>query len=65
MGRIGLPEMIIILMIAVLIFGPGKLPDLGRGFGRAIREFKEAVRGGEKEPRPGASADDDKGTPLG
>ena len=35
-----------ILLIVLIIFGPGKLPDLGRGLGKGIREFKDAVRGG-------------------
>src|SRR5437016_13225287 len=36
-----------ILLIVLIIFGPGKLPDLGRGLGKGIREFKDALRGGE------------------
>lgn len=39
-------HLIFILLIALIIFGPGKLPDLGRGLGKGIREFKEALRGG-------------------
>ncbi len=35
-----------ILLIVLIIFGPGKLPDLGRGLGKGIREFKEALKGG-------------------
>ena len=35
-----------ILLIVLIIFGPGKLPDLGRGLGKGIREFKDAMRGG-------------------
>jgi sec-independent protein translocase protein TatA len=35
-----------ILLIVLIIFGPGKLPDLGRGLGKGIREFKDALRGG-------------------
>jgi sec-independent protein translocase protein TatA len=48
MGRIGLPEMVVILAIALLIFGPKKLPDLARGLGQAIRGFKDAIHEGEK-----------------
>jgi len=47
MGRIGLPEMLIILAIALVIFGPRKLPDLGRSLGHAIRGFKDAIQEGE------------------
>lgn len=41
----GAGEWLLILIIALIIFGPGKLPEVGRGFGRAIREFKRASRG--------------------
>ena len=43
MGSIGVPEMLVILAIALLIFGPNKLPDLARGLGQAIRGFKDAM----------------------
>ncbi len=39
-------HLIFILIIVLVIFGPGKLPDLGRSLGKGIREFKEAMRGG-------------------
>jgi sec-independent protein translocase protein TatA len=39
-GNIGFPELLIILAIALLIFGPKKLPEVGRSLGRAIREFR-------------------------
>ena len=42
MSRIGVPEMLVILAIALVIFGPRKLPDLGRSLGQAIRGFKDA-----------------------
>jgi sec-independent protein translocase protein TatA len=50
MGQLGVPELIIIGIIALLIFGPKKLPDLGAGLGKAIRDFKGAIR----EPAPPA-----------
>jgi TatA/E family protein of Tat protein translocase len=43
MFNIGLPEMLIILAIALIVFGPNKLPDLARAFGKAMREFKKAT----------------------
>src|SRR5437763_16201816 len=39
-------HLMFILLIVLIIFGPGKLPDLGRGLGKGIREFKDALRGG-------------------
>ncbi len=44
MGQLGVPELIIIAIIAILIFGPKKLPDLGKGLGKAIRDFKGAIK---------------------
>jgi TatA/E family protein of Tat protein translocase len=43
MFNIGLPEMLIIAAIALIVFGPNKLPDLAKAFGRAMREFKKAT----------------------
>ncbi|MEW5921952.1 MAG: twin-arginine translocase TatA/TatE family subunit [Bacillota bacterium] len=42
-GKIGLPELILILVIALIIFGPRKLPEIGRSIGRGIREFRQAT----------------------
>jgi sec-independent protein translocase protein TatA len=51
MGRIGLPELLVILVIVVLIFGANRLPQLGRGVGSAIKNFKEGMREGEAPDR--------------
>ncbi len=42
LGSIGMPELIIIFVIALIIFGPRKLPELGRSLGKSINEFKRA-----------------------
>jgi sec-independent protein translocase protein TatA len=50
MGQLGVPELIIIAVIALIIFGPKKLPDLGAGLGKAIRDFKGAIRSEPEQP---------------
>jgi len=45
-GKLGLPEILIILAVALLIFGPSKLADLGKGLGEGIKNFKSAVKDG-------------------
>lgn len=42
-GSIGMPELVIILVIALIIFGPRKLPELGRSLGRSLGEFRRAT----------------------
>lgn len=51
MGRIGPLELMIILGIVILIFGANRLPELGRGIGKGIRNFKEATREGEADEK--------------
>ena len=43
-GRIGIPELIIILVIILVLFGASRLPEIGRGIGKGIRNFKDATK---------------------
>ena len=49
MGRIGMPELFIILFIVVLIFGANRLPQLATGIGKSIRNFKDGMKEGEND----------------
>lgn len=46
LGRVGLPELLVILVIIILIFGANRLPEIGRGLGKGIRNFKESTKEG-------------------
>ena len=56
-GKIGVTELLLLLGIALLFFGPSKLADLGKGLGEGIRNFKGAMKDGEQG---GAAADPEK-----
>jgi sec-independent protein translocase protein TatA len=49
MGRIGMPELIIVLLIVIVIFGANRLPGLGRGIGTAIKGFKDELKDKDDE----------------
>ena len=58
MPNVGAPELIIILVIALLVLGPKKLPEVGRSVGKGMREFKESLAGND------SSADDERQPPA-
>ena len=47
--HIGMPELIIILVLVILIFGVNKIPQLGKGIGEGIRNFKSSLKAGQEE----------------
>jgi sec-independent protein translocase protein TatA len=48
-GWIGLPELLILLVVVLIFFGPKRLPEMGRSLGRGLREFKESVTGNDRD----------------
>jgi sec-independent protein translocase protein TatA len=48
--NLGIPELLIILAIVILIFGANRLPEIGRGIGKGIRNFKDATKDGSESP---------------
>jgi len=60
MGNIGLPELIVILVIILVIFGAGKLPQIGEALGKSIRNFKKAAsEEDEKKPTPNSQGNNE------
>jgi sec-independent protein translocase protein TatA len=53
-GSLGVPELLLILLIVIIIFGAGKLPQLGKGLGEGIKNFRNSLKG-EGGPKDGAS----------
>lgn len=51
MFGLGVPELIIILVVALIVFGPGRLPEIGGAIGRGIRDFRKAFEGKDEEPK--------------
>jgi len=47
-GFIGLPELIVLGLVVLLVFGPKRVPEMGRSLGRGLREFKSSVTGGDE-----------------
>lgn len=57
-GSFGLPELLVILVIVIVIFGAGKLPQLGRGLGEGISNFRDGLKGKDDKALPKSSAED-------
>ena len=54
-GWIGFPELIVLLLVLLLIFGPKRLPEMGRSLGKGMREFKDSISGkdpDDEQPQP-------------
>ncbi len=51
-GWIGFPELVVLLIVLLLIFGPKRLPEMGRSLGRGMREFKDSISGNSKDELP-------------
>jgi sec-independent protein translocase protein TatA len=49
--NVGLPELMIVLVIALIVLGPKKLPDAGRALGNGLREFKDSIGGGSSSAK--------------
>jgi len=62
-GLLSPTHLVFILLIVLILFGPGKLPELGKGLGKGIREFKDAMRGGmdgSSEKKEGKKPEEEK-----
>jgi sec-independent protein translocase protein TatA len=51
-GFVGLPEILLLGLVVLLVFGPKRLPEMGRSMGKGLREFKDSVSGDKKDHDP-------------
>ena len=59
MQEIGITGLIVILVVALLVFGPKRLPEIGRSLGKGMREFKDSISGRDDKPELQASSSDE------
>lgn len=64
MFGLGVPELLVILVIALVIFGPSKLPQIGSGLGKAIRDFKKGVSSNDEDDPNSTTANKEKSKDL-
>ena len=58
-GKLGFSELVVILLIALVVFGPSKLPQIGKSLGQAISEFKKTVNNVEKDVENAVKSDEE------
>ena len=58
-GKLGFMELVVILLIALVVFGPSKLPQIGKSLGQAISEFKKTVSSAEKDVENAVKSDEE------
>lgn len=64
-GNIGLPEILVVLVIALIVFGPKRLPELGKSLGRGIREFRSSISGhDDDDEKPEIESGERQGEPV-
>jgi sec-independent protein translocase protein TatA len=61
-GPLGIWELLIILVVVLLIFGPRRLPEMAKGLGQSVREFRKGIRDIKSDFEEGEKADDDRGS---
>ncbi|HKI58635.1 MAG TPA: twin-arginine translocase TatA/TatE family subunit [Trueperaceae bacterium] len=64
LGSLGLPELLIILLVVLLIFGPRRLPDMAKGLGQSVREFRKGVKDMKEDFEAEAGGQESKSAPA-
>jgi len=57
MGKLGVTEILLILAVVLIFFGGKKIPELMKGMGKGIKEFKDGMKGEDEDSKPGANSD--------